>query len=302
MIPIQCHALSRVFRGVKAVDRLDLEVPVGAIYGLVGPNGAGKTTALKTMMNILRPTGGEARILGVDSRNLGPRELARIGYVSENQAIPEWMTVRYLMNYLEPFYPTWNCARATELIRRFELPADRKFAQLSRGMWMKAALAASLAWQPEVLILDEPFSGLDPLIREEVIEGILSAAGDTTILVSTHDLADIEFFATHIGFMENGRLRFSEEMTTLSEHFRHIEVTLDAVSSVSAESLPAHWLRAEISPSLVRFVDSRFDPRETKEAIRRIFPDVLNVSASPMPLRSIFLSLARPTSNSRTQS
>jgi ABC-2 type transport system ATP-binding protein len=295
MSPIACRALSRVFRGVKAVDGLDLEVPAGAIYGLVGPNGAGKTTALKTMMNILRPTAGEARVLGADSRKLGPREWARIGYVSENQAMPEWMTVGYLMNYLEPFYPTWDRARAAELMRRFELPAERKLGQLSRGMLMKAALASCLAYRPELLVLDEPFSGLDPVIREEIIQGILSVAGDTTILVSTHDLADIEFFATHIGFMENGRLRFSEEMTTLSGRFRHVEVTLDAGSSVSAERLPVHWLRPEISPSLVRFVDSRFDSGETNDAIHRIFPDVLNISASPMPLRSIFLSLARRT-------
>src|SRR5436305_894314 len=111
MIPIICQGLSIAFGGVRAVDSLDLDVPNGAIYGLAGPNGAGKTSAIKAMMNILRPTGGHAEILGCDSRLLGAENFARIGYVSENQAMPDWMTVDYLMAYLKPFYPTWDDAR-----------------------------------------------------------------------------------------------------------------------------------------------------------------------------------------------
>src|SRR5579862_3638320 len=192
MTPIRCLALSKRFRGVRAVEGLDLEVPEGSIFGLVGPNGAGKTTALKTMMNILRADGGRAEILGTDSRRLGPREFERIGYVSENQMMPEWMTVDYLMQYLRPFYPTWDSSRAAELIRQFELPGNRKLGQLSRGMLMKAAFASSMAYRPGLLVLDEPFSGLDPLVREDLIQGILAGAQETTILVSSHDLAEIE--------------------------------------------------------------------------------------------------------------
>src|ERR1700685_3105466 len=137
MIPIRCLDLSKSYSRVRAVDHLDLEVPEGSIFGLVGPNGAGKTTALKTMMNIFRPSGGRAEVLGCDSRWLGPREFARIGYVSENQAMPDWMTVDYLMGYLEPFYPTWDRSRAEELVHRFALPRNRRLGHLSRGMWMK---------------------------------------------------------------------------------------------------------------------------------------------------------------------
>src|SRR5436305_14752389 len=112
------------------------------------------------------------------------------------------------MSYLRPFYPTWDAARAAELITQFELPGNRRLGQLSRGMLMKAAFASSLAYRPVLLVPDEPFSGLDPLIREDLIQGILSSAEETTILVSSHDLADIESFASHIGFMNGGRLQF----------------------------------------------------------------------------------------------
>ncbi|HEY3837353.1 MAG TPA: ABC transporter ATP-binding protein [Bryobacteraceae bacterium] len=297
MTPIRCLALSKHFRGVRAVDGLDLEVPKGSIFGLVGPNGAGKTTALKTMMNILPADGGRAEILGTNSRRLGPGEFARIGYVSENQKMPEWMTIDYLMSYLRPFYPGWDSARAAELVRQFDLPPNRKLGHLSRGMLMKAAFASSLAYRPELLVLDEPFSGLDPLIREDLIQGILASAEETTILISSHDLAEIESFASHIGFMDGGRLRFSEEMVSLQQRFREIEVTFDVPQApVANEVWPPHWLGAEVSPVVVRFVETRFHPEQTTENVRRMFAQVRNISVSPMPLRSIFLTLARSSS------
>src|SRR6185436_9106708 len=104
------------------------------------------------------------------------RHFQQIGYVSENQEMPEWMTVGYLMNYLKPFYPAWDDDRARELLAQFGLPLDRKIKHLSRGMRMKTALASSLAYRPELLVLDEPFSGLDPLVRDEFIEGLVESA------------------------------------------------------------------------------------------------------------------------------
>ena len=124
--PIRCVELSKKFRGVLAVNRLDLSVPEGAIYALVGTNGAGKTTTIKTLMNIFRPSGGSAEVLGVDTRRISPRELSQIGYVSENQEMPEWMTVKYLLAYLKPFYPQWDDVLAQEMVHQFDLPLDRK--------------------------------------------------------------------------------------------------------------------------------------------------------------------------------
>ena len=216
--------LSKRFRGTQALDGLSLDVPEGSVFALIGANGAGKTTAIKILMNIHQPTSGSAEALGVDSRRLSLREFQQIGYVSENQEMPEWMTVGYFLAYLKPFYPTWDDARAEELLRQFALPRDRKLKHLSRGMKMKAALASSLAYRPKLIVLDEPFSGLDPLVRDELIEGLLESASEATILISSHDLAEIESFASHVGYLDRGRLRFSEEMTALSARFREVEV------------------------------------------------------------------------------
>jgi len=289
--------LVKRFRSVRVLDHLNLTVPQGSVFGLAGPNGAGKTTTIKILMNILRPDSGQATVLGVDSRALGPETLANIGYVSENQELPEWMTVKYLLAYLKPFYPSWDDQRAAQLIRQFDLPLDRQLRHLSRGMRMKAALAGSLAYRPPLLIMDEPFSGLDPLVREELIEGLLESAGETTILISSHDLGEIESFASHIGYLDRGRLQFSEEMASLTARFREVEVMVDSPPLLPFDRpWPANWLRPETAPALVRFVETHFDPERTTAEIRRLFGDVRNISATPMPLRAIFVTLARDKS------
>ncbi|MEO8368094.1 MAG: ATP-binding cassette domain-containing protein, partial [Candidatus Solibacter sp.] len=112
--PIRTHALCKKFRGAPVLENLSLDIPEGSIYGLLGPNGAGKTTALKILMNIHRASSGTSEVLGVDSRRLSPAEFAQIGYVSENQEMPEWMTVQYYLDYLSNFYPAWDKALAAE--------------------------------------------------------------------------------------------------------------------------------------------------------------------------------------------
>jgi len=289
--------LVKRFRWVRGLDGLNLSVPEGSVFGLAGPNGAGKTTTLKILMNILHSNSGHAEVLGIDSRQLGPETLAQIGYVSENQELPDWMTVEYLFAYLKPFYPTWDDTRAAQLIHQFDLPLDRQLRHLSRGMRMKTALASSLAYRPRLLIMDEPFSGLDPLMREDLIDGLLECAGETTILISSHDLAEIESFASHIGYLDGGRLQFSEEMTSLTARFREVEVIVDSPPLLPPDRpWPAHWLRPETSPALIRFVETHFDAERTTDEIRKLFGDVRNISALPMSLRAIFVTLARDRS------
>jgi ABC-2 type transport system ATP-binding protein len=252
----------------------------------------GRQEVLQGLDMIVEPSAGRAVVLDIDSRRLAPRHFQQIGYVSENQEMPEWMTVQYLMDYLKPFYPTWDDERARELLRAFELPGNRKLKHLSRGMRMKAALASSLAYRPKLLVLDEPFTGLDPLVRDEFIEGLVESAQETTMLISSHDLAEIESFATHIGFLDGGRLQFSESMSTLSERFREIEVTRGERTGLP-DPWPAHWLQPEASTGLIRFVDSRFDRERTFSEVRRIFGDTVHVADTPMSLRAIFVTLAR---------
>jgi ABC-2 type transport system ATP-binding protein len=289
---IRIEKLTKQFRRVRALDGLDLDVPQGAIYALVGPNGAGKTTAIKILMNILRPSSGQAQVLGIDSRQIAGKAFTAIGYVSENQEFPGWMRVDTFLNYLRPFYPAWDRELERELIKQFALPLDRKLRELSRGMRMKAALAGSLAYHPKLIVLDEPFTGLDPLVRDELIAGMLERAAEATVFISSHDLAEIESFASHVGYLDQGRLKFSEEMTTLADRFREVELTL-AVPAVLPERLPATWMQASASLTAVQFIESRFDQERTSAEIRQIFGEARNVAFTPMSLRSIFLAMAR---------
>ena len=292
---IQTQNLSRRYGRTDALRGLDLTIPKQAIYALVGPNGAGKTTIIKLLMNILRPTTGAAQVLGHPSGNLAGEVFARIGYVSENQELPEWMTVRYFLNYLRPFYPTWDSALEEHLLRQFDLPIDRKLKHLSRGMKMKVALASVLAYRPALIVLDEPFSGLDPLVRDELIEGLLERAPECTILLSSHDLAEIESFATHVGYINNGRLLFSEEMSVLGDRFREVEITLNQPEPLPA-IVPSTWLQPQAIGTVIRFTHTEAANGAAAAELAQAFPNARDITLTPMTLRSIFLAIAKSSS------
>ncbi len=289
---IRTDNLVKKFRRVDALNGLNLEVPQGAIYALVGPNGAGKTTAIKILMNIFGATSGRAEVLGMDSKQISGKALTSIGYVSENQQLPNWMRVDAFLAYLRPFYPSWDRELENQLVRQLALPLDRKLSDLSRGMRMKAALASALAYRPRLIVLDEPFSGLDPLVRDELIESMLERAEEATILISSHDLAEIENLASHVGYLDQGRLRFSEEMPALVERFREVEITFDAAPAVPGK-LPASWMRLSSSAAVVQFIESQFDEQRTSAEIRNLLGEARSVTFTPMSLRSIFLAMAK---------
>ncbi len=290
---IATHALTRNYGAHTALKDVTLSVEPGLVYALVGPNGAGKTTLIQLIMNLQAVTSGSAEVLGIPSNTIRGAALNRIGYVSENQELPLWMTVGGMLDYLRPFYPTWDRSLERQLLADFALPLDRKLKHLSRGMRMKAAFLTSLSYRPALLVLDEPFSGLDPLVRDELIQGLLDRIGETTIFLSSHDLAEIESFASHVGYLEQGSLLFSEEMTTLSNRFRRVEFQVDPATTIPAK-LPPTWLGIEQSGSLVRFTHSSF--RSNSEAVAQVealFPTADNVEFVPLSLRSIFLANAR---------
>ena len=295
---IRTQELSKRYRRCEAVHALTLDVPEGSVFALVGPNGAGKSTSIKTILNVLEPNSGRAEVLGVDSRKLGAAELAQIGYVSESQEMPEWMTVGHFLSYCRPFYPGWRDEDAAELVRAYELPLDRPLKALSRGMRVKAALAASLAYRPRLIVLDEPFSGLDVLVREQLIESILERTPEATVLVASHDLAEIESFATHIAYLNDGHLEFVEEMAALGERFREIEITLDAPAAMPGD-LPAAWLNAEQLAAVVRFTDSAYDAARTKAEIEGRFTGVRDIAARSLTLRAMVVALAKSARRKR---
>jgi ABC-2 type transport system ATP-binding protein len=289
---VYTQGLTKNYGSTTALSDLSISVPEGAIYALVGANGSGKTTMIKMLMNIFRPTSGHAQILDIDTRRLAGRHFHRIGYISENQEMPEWMTVAALLDYCRPFYPTWDRALERQLIRQFDLPLKRKLKHLSRGMRMKAAFASSLAYRPSLIILDEPFSGLDPLVRDELIEGLLERASETTIFLSSHDLAEIESFSSHVGFLEQGRLLFSEELPVLTARFREVTITLDNPTP-PPKPFPATWLQPEFSDSVIRFVDSNHHGHATAQELATMFPRARDITQTPMSLRAIFLAIAK---------
>jgi ABC-2 type transport system ATP-binding protein len=290
---IETENLTRRFGRTEAVHGLTFVVPSGSVFALLGANGAGKTTTLKLLMNLLPPTAGSARVLGVDSRRLGERERAQIGYVSENQQLPLWMTVRQLLDYCRPFYPRWDRELERSLLAQFALPEDRKLKHLSRGMLMKASLLSSLAYRPKLLVLDEPFSGLDPLVREEFVSGVLaiSGAGDWTVLISSHDIEEVERLADRVAMLESGRLSLNETTEELQARFRRVDVTLNE-GEARLDAPPPGWLELERAGNLVRFVDSRYDRAATEQTCRERFSNG-TVTARPMTLREIFLALGR---------
>ncbi len=276
----------------EALRGLTFSVPEGSAYALIGANGAGKTTTIRILLNILEPERGHATVLGVDSRRISPRELSQIGYVSENQDMPERLTVGEYLDYLRPFYPSWDKALEGTLLAQLRLPMERRIGHLSHGMRMKMALACALPYRPKLLILDEPFSGLDPLVRDEFMEGLLQQAGEMTILISSHELSEIEGVASHVAFLDDGKLLFQESMGDLTARFRDVRVTLDRTASPPGRA-PTEWLNVRTSGNVLMFVDSRFSEDQLSAGLATLNGSVRSVDAQPMALRSIFTALAR---------
>jgi len=289
---IETDRLTCRYGRTRAVDALTMRLPTGSIYALLGPNGAGKTTTLKTLMNLRRPASGEARVLGVDSRALGPADLARIGYVSENQRMPSNLTIGEIEAFCRPWYPTWDTALADELRQRFGLDPGARISTLSRGTRIKVQCLLALAPRPRLLILDEPFSGLDPVVRDDLTTGVLSLAdGDGwSVLLTSHEMDDVERLADHVGFLADGSLLVEEPMASLLGRFRRVEVSL-ADSATAPATTPESWLGFAIDGRAARFVESSASPA-AEAAWREAFPGAA-IESSPMSLRDVFVALTR---------
>ena len=293
---IRIEDLWKRYRGHNPVRGISFSVPEGSLYALIGANGAGKTTTLKILMNILEPTSGSATVLGTDSRRISRRELNRIGYVSENQEMPERLTIEEYFNYLRPFYMRWDRQLESSLRAQLHLPATRRIGELSHGMRMKMALACALPFRPDILILDEPFSGLDPLVHDEIMDGVLGQAGETTLLMSTHELGEVGSFATHVAFLEEGKLLFDEPMEQLHKRFRAVRIVFDHAAHVPQEPSP-DWFEFAADGNTLQFIDSRFAEHLSHERLKARFHGIRSIEADTVPLRTIFTTLARAVRN-----
>jgi ABC-type multidrug transport system ATPase subunit len=187
--------------GTDALHGVDLSIPQGALFALLGPNGAGKTTLVQILAGLRRATRGRASVLGVECSALTYRDRMSIAYVNESQQLPTWMRVAQLEAYVAPLYPTWDASLAARLRERFPLPMDRPIRTFSRGERMKAALPCVLAPRPTLLLMDEPFSGMDAIVKDELVRGLLESAGAEgwTVLLSSHDIGELELLADRVG-------------------------------------------------------------------------------------------------------
>jgi len=205
---VELRGLTKRFGKMTAVDSIDLSIPRGSTLGLLGPNGAGKSTTLKMLMGMMRPTAGFVRVLGMEMPGSGPKIKQRIGYVPESHYIYRWMNVREAIRFSRAMFERWNDELSAELLEVFQLPSERRVRALSKGMLAKLSLLIALAHEPDLLILDEPLSGLDPIARDDFIDGVLRGIcrDDRTVLFSTHQLDEVSRLADSVAIMNAGRV------------------------------------------------------------------------------------------------
>jgi ABC-2 type transport system ATP-binding protein len=297
---IQARDLGKTFPGgVVAVHGLDLQVPVGSVYGLIGRNGAGKTTALRLLTGLLRRDRGEALVLGRDLWTADSDHRARCAYVSQEQRLSPWMTVAELCRYGAYCYRRWDHDHARALARRWDLAWERPVGAMSGGEQRKAAILLALASRAEVLVLDEPAAGLDPVARRELLDELVDALalGDgRSVLLSTHLIADLERIAEEIGIMDRGRLVAGGRLDELQATTRRVQLVFPGDAVPAGFAIPGA-IRSEASgPVLNAVVRQASEPAlaalaASSGARMQVFPlgleqiviDILGPTARPEP-------------------
>ena len=252
--------LTKRYGAREAVHDLSLTVPAGSIFGLLGQNGAGKSTTIRTLLNLLQPTSGRLEVLGLDCVTQSVAVRQRVGYVPEEPAYYSWMTVGEILAFNAAFYERWDRALASSLLSQLGLPRDRRLRELSRGMQAKVGLVMALAPRPDLLILDDPTSGLDPVVRREFLEAMIAnvQAEGGTVFVSTHMLHEMERVADEVAILHEGRLRARASLEQLKSQTRKLRVVYP---TAIPERFPLPGLvRVERNAHQALLTVSGFDP------------------------------------------
>jgi len=293
MAAVEASHLSYSYGRTEALHDVNLAVPEGALYALLGPNGAGKTTLLQILMGLRRATEGRVAIMGKDRATLTRADKARISYVAEGQRLPGWMRLEQLEAYLAPLYPTWDPALADTMRDRFSLDPYRRVGTFSRGEHMKAALLCAVAPRPQLVLMDEPFTGMDPVVKDDLVRGLLaSAASDGwTAIISSHDVGELELVTDWVGFIDHGRMRLSEDRDRLRERFKR--VTVISTDTATLEQRDGdEWLSIDRAGKRLSFVLADATTA-TEDSLRARFPGAETIEIRDATLGEIFVAMAR---------
>jgi len=228
---VDIQNVTRTFGSKVALDDVSLNLEKGTVLGLVGENGSGKTTLIKHVLGLLKPDKGSVNVFGLDPVMDPVPVLAQIGYLSEEDILPSWMRIDELQRYMQGFYPTWDQEYADQLVREFNLDRAARLVSLSKGQRARAGLMVALAYRPELLLLDEPSSGLDPIVRRDILGAIVRTIAEEgrTVLFSSHLLGEVDRVADRVAMIKNGKIAFCENLDDLKES--HLELTVTFTNS-----------------------------------------------------------------------
>ena len=297
-LAVSTQELSKAFGGRRALENVALQVPHGAVYLLVGPNGAGKSTTLRILLDLLRPTGGLASVLGLDPQKQGALVRANVGYVPDQPTWGYgWMRAGRLLEHHAEFYTNWDTEYAAQLCRTFDVKLDAKVSTLSKGQARRMQFVMALAHRPQLLVFDEPTDGLDPVMRDEILGALVEHLADspTTVLLSTHHVAEVEQIADHIGVMRDGQLCAQMPLSDLRRDLRRYRA-----------EVPAGWQgEALLGDAVLRRASSRNEVDWTIWGEQSSIAEELATAgatvreAAPLSLEEATLTLLNPNRNAR---
>jgi len=231
--PVHIHALNQSFAEKKVLDQLHLDIPAGSVTGLLGRNGAGKSTLLECLLGLRDFQSGSIQLFGEELNCLSRESKAKIGYVPQTTEIFGWLNARQLFAYFRSMYPRWNQEKADQLLRRWELPENLMISKMSAGQKQRLSIIRALAHEPELLILDEPVSSLDPAGRRDFLRELIDLTDrQTTIVFSTHILSDLERIAMDVAVLNHGKIILQQPLDTLMDNSLQITIASDRLTSL----------------------------------------------------------------------
>ena len=287
---LEFAGVTRTFGRKTAIENLDLRVEPGTVLGMVGRNGAGKTTSLRLAVGTLFPDSGTVRVLGLDPESNGLEVRTRVSLLSEESHLYPWMKVREILDFGAALHPRWDVELARKLVRGLDLDAGQVVQTLSRGTKAKVALVLGVACRPDLLLLDDPTAGLDPLVRREVLQGVLDGVSDEggAVVYASHLIHDVERVADRVAFLDEGRLQLEDSLENLKADVRRVTAVFEGDAPERVD-IPGQ-LDAMRDGRVLRLV-ARGDAAELESQARSL--GAREVEIEPLSLEEILVACLR---------